>query len=373
MTQHSADAENPGPVDLAVVSHSCVRVTNQSVYEEIARNRTVALLVPDRWRDEYAPDGFKPVFAPGLAQTARSLRIALPGRPQRHFYVANPIATLKHLAPSHLLIEQEPYSLSALEWGVSAARLGVPFSLRVAENMERTLPPPVKAWTRYLLKRAQWVMGCGEGTRELMARWGAGSRSVVVPLSVPAWSEPNAPLEGHAIFTVGYAGRLTKPKGVYDLVQAMEMMQHPARVIFIGDGAERTPLAATPGVTVQPERQDEKIREAYRQLDVLVVPSRTTPTWKEQFGRVIVEALWSGVPVVGSDSGEIPNLIETTGGGRIFPEGDVARLADILDELARDPAQRATLAQAGQRAAMERYSPRAVAQTIETLLFPTQG
>ena len=63
----------------------------------------------------------------------------------------------------------------------------------------------------------------------------------------------------------------------------------------------------------------------YAQLDVLVLPSHTTPTWKEQFGRVIVEALWCGVPVVGSDSGEIPWLIELTGGGLVFPEGDPTR------------------------------------------------
>ncbi len=58
---------------------------------------------------------------------------------------------------------------------------------------------------------------------------------------------------------------------------------------------------------------------------MLALPSRTTPTWKEQFGRVIVEALWCGVPVVGSDSGEIPWLIELTGGGLTFPEGEPAQ------------------------------------------------
>jgi glycosyltransferase involved in cell wall biosynthesis len=146
-------------------------------------------------------------------------------------------------------------------------------------------------------------------------------------------------------------------------------MNHSARLIFIGNGPEREQLAARPGVTVQTEWRHDEMYRAYAQLDVLVVPSKTTPTWKEQFGRVIIEALWSGVPVVGSDSGEIPHLIQRTGGGEIFPEGDVVRLASILDELAVDSGKRDALARAGQQAAIDRFSVSAVAGAIEALIF----
>lgn len=44
----------------------------------------------------------------------------------------------------------------------------------------------------------------------------------------------------------------------------------------------------------------------YQQLDVLVLPSRTLAHWKEQFGRVLTEAMACAVAVIGSDSGEIP-------------------------------------------------------------------
>ena len=106
----------------------------------------------------------------------------------------------------------------------------------------------------------------------------------------------------------------------------------------------------------------------YSQLDVLVLPSHTTPTWKEQFGRVIVEALWCGVPVVGSDSGEIPWLIELTGGGLVFPEGDREALAAQLRRLREEPALREQLASAG-RATVERmFSLPAAADALERLL-----
>ena len=73
--------------------------------------------------------------------------------------------------------------------------------------------------------------------------------------------------------------------------------------------------------------------EAARYLasfDVLVLPSETQPNWKEQFGRVVIEAMACGTPVVGSDSGAIPRLIESTGGGLIFHEGVPQHLADQL-------------------------------------------
>src|SRR4029077_20714900 len=92
---------------------------------------------------------------------------------------------------------------------------------------------------------------------------------------------------------------------------------------------------------------------AYARMDVLVLPSRTTPTWAEQFGRVLVEALWCGVPVIGSDSGAIPVVVNTTGGGLLSPEGAVAALANALFELRADPAVREALAGKG-RESVER-------------------
>jgi glycosyltransferase involved in cell wall biosynthesis len=108
---------------------------------------------------------------------------------------------------------------------------------------------------------------------------------------------------------------------------------------------------------------------AYAQLDVLVLPSRTTARWKEQFGRVIVEALWCGVPVVGSDSGEIPWLIGLTGGGLVFAEGDRDALRKHLEALRASPALRARLASAG-RAAVERlFTVAAATDPLERMLL----
>jgi glycosyltransferase involved in cell wall biosynthesis len=112
-----------------------------------------------------------------------------------------------------------------------------------------------------------------------------------------------------------------------------------------------------------------QMASAYAQLDVLVLPSRTTPTWKEQFGRVIIEALGCGVPVVGSDSGEIPWLIGLTGGGLVFPEGDRGKLAERLSALRDDPPLRERLAASGKESVERLFTVSAATDPLERLLL----
>ena len=88
-----------------------------------------------------------------------------------------------------------------------------------------------------------------------------------------------------------------------------------------------------------------QLATALQALAVLVLPSHTQPRWKEQFGRVLTEAMACGVPVIGSSSGAIPEVIGDA--GLVFPEGDAAALAAALERLRIDPALHAALAAAG--------------------------
>ena len=98
-------------------------------------------------------------------------------------------------------------------------------------------------------------------------------------------------------------------------------------------------------------------------LDVLVLPSLSRPNWKEQFGRILVEAMACGVPVIGADSGEIPQVIGD--GGVVFAQGDVLALSEWLARLRQNPALRRKLGGRGRERVLERYTQaRIVAQTV---------
>jgi glycosyltransferase involved in cell wall biosynthesis len=138
-------------------------------------------------------------------------------------------------------------------------------------------------------------------------------------------------------FVVGHCGRLVEEKGVLDLVSAMLHTTYPKKwtLLFVGDG----PLKET----IQQRFQEhncleqlfitgqipmEQTAEAYQVMDLFVLPSKTTPLWKEQFGLVLAQAMMVNVPVIGSNSGAIPEVI---GDERfIFPEGNISSLSQLI-------------------------------------------
>jgi glycosyltransferase involved in cell wall biosynthesis len=97
-------------------------------------------------------------------------------------------------------------------------------------------------------------------------------------------------------------------------------------------------------------------------MDLLCAPSQTTASWREQFGRMLVEAFACGVPVLASDSGEIPYVVD--GSGILLPETDVSAWSSAIAALLEDPPRRERLSDVG-RARAERYAwPRIAAEHL---------
>src|SRR5262249_12889153 len=142
----------------------------------------------------------------------------------------------------------------------------------------------------------------------------------------------------------GFAGRIETEKGLQDVVSALAHLPDSVVLVAVGSGDHQDMLrktAADLGVLSRLHlvpRVDDGEMGAYLYLfDILVVPSHTTSTWKEQFGRVIPEAMACGALVVGSSSGAIPEVIGDA--GWIYPEGRPERLAQtILSLLSQDEA-----------------------------------
>jgi glycosyltransferase involved in cell wall biosynthesis len=372
---------SPGPLAASatarpralVVSHPCIVPVNQSVFNVVAESGwSVDLVVPARWKHDYAEGEVPPGRLPDLKARFIPAPVALPGQPQRHLY--RPGVTSRVLAepsPCVAFLEEESFSVPAFQWGVACRRRGIPFGVQADENLDRPLPLPAQVLRTWTLRNAAFVAARSPKAKEMVERWGARGRVEVIPHAVPLWETlPRSKSSG--VFTIGFAGRFVEEKGLRDLVSAAHRLTGPTRLLLTGNGPMREELSgiARNGLEVEivSDISHDNMATAYARMDVLVLPSRTTPTWAEQFGRVLVEALWCGVPVIGSDSGEIPWVINTTRGGLLFPEGDIDALARALAELRAKPAVREELASRGRESVERLFAVSAVGAQLDRVM-----
>jgi glycosyltransferase involved in cell wall biosynthesis len=167
-------------------------------------------------------------------------------------------------------------------------------------------------------------------------------------------------LEG--TFVVGFVGRFSPEKGVDTLIRALALLPRDCVLVLVGHGPERSKLEALAqahGVLETRVRwvswvDSENIAEYMNAFDALVLPSKTRRNIKEQFGRVLVEAMSCETCVVASDAGEIPNVVGDA--GLIFQEGDERELADRLRRLMDSPGLSETLRRRGRQRVVERFT-----------------
>jgi glycosyltransferase involved in cell wall biosynthesis len=149
------------------------------------------------------------------------------------------------------------------------------------------------------------------------------------------------------------------------LLDAFTRLSISASLIIAGDGSEQSQIPQRAAVHAMPAVNYEDMPALLKSLDVLVLPSVTIlPLHREQFGRVLIEAMAAGVPVIGSSSGAIPEVIGDA--GLVVPERDPAALAQAMERILSDGALRDRLVERGRQAAANRFSWTTIAeQTLE--------
>lgn len=177
-------------------------------------------------------------------------------------------------------------------------------------------------------------------------------------------------------FVVGFVGRFVPEKGIMTLIHALAKLRgKPWKLLLLGRGELKEQLMQ---VVAENNIQDKvilvesvphaEVANYINLMNLLVLPSETTYKfktmtsvgWKEQFGHVLIEAMAAQVPVIGSDSGEIPYVIGDA--GLVFPEGNVDELARCLASLIDDQELTQNLANSGYMRAMSKYTNKAVAK-----------
>jgi glycosyltransferase involved in cell wall biosynthesis len=149
---------------------------------------------------------------------------------------------------------------------------------------------------------------------------------------------------------VGYLGRFVPEKGIRLLLRVLDGLQAPWRALLVGAGPLEPVLRdwARPygdRVRICTDVRHDAVPRYLNAMDLLCAPSQTMPHWREQFGRMLTEAFACGLPVIGSDSGEIPHVLG--GAGRVVGEKDEAEWVRAVAELLESPARRVGLAARG--------------------------
>lgn len=348
-----------------MVSKACLVGPYQKKLEELARlpGMDLTVVVPPYWRDAGGVIELERQHTDGYELVVE--RLALNGNYHLHFYPGLG-KQVRRTQPDVVHIDEEPYNTATAHALWLARRAGARSLFFSWQNIERRYPAPFRQMEQWVLRNVDGgIAGSTESAAVWRAKGYAGPLAVIPQFGVDPeiyvpQSVPRAPG-----FTVGYVGRLVEEKGVDLLLAALAGLEGDWQTSIAGTGPAAPDLEAlarelgiSERVRFEGQIPPSQMPAHYRRLDVLVLPSRTRPNWKEQFGRVLVEAMACGVSVAGSDSGEIPHVIGDA--GLVFPEDKVDALRQCLLQL-QQPEQRAEFAQRGRQRVLDRYTQAQVA------------
>jgi glycosyltransferase involved in cell wall biosynthesis len=266
---------------------------------------------------------------------------------------------------------QEPYIVV----GGQIARWtppGVKLVYASFQNISKNYPPPFASIERYSMRRASGWIAFGKTVEENLA-----SRPLyaelphrVIPLGVDldrfkpdpsarnrihaelGWTAPGPPV-------VGYLGRFVEEKGLDLLMRTLDGLDQPWRALFVGSGPMESGLRAWADGSGGSARivtgvVHDAVPDYVNAMDLLVAPSQTRPNWREQLGRMLLEAFACGVPVIASDSGEIPQVVGDA--GVIVGETDAPGWANAISRMLASPELHAEYAAKGRARAETQFA-----------------
>lgn len=302
---------------LRVAHHAVVAAWRERERQLRSRDAQVELFSALRWNEggrdvDLALDG--DTFVHGVRTVGT--------HPNAFTYDPLPLWRALGAGPEIIDLHEEPFALATAEILALRAlrRSSAPYVLYSAQNIDKRYPIPFRWFERWALRHAAAAYVCNSAAGAILERKGLRGPAVLIPLGVDtARFRPDGRIEPSADPVVGYVGRLEPHKGVSTLLRAAASRPQ-WRVHLVGDGPERSALGSLARelgiedrVTFLGFADGNELATFYRELDVLAVPSIPTASWLEQFCRVAVEAMASGVPVVASRTGAIPDIVGEAG------------------------------------------------------------
>jgi L-malate glycosyltransferase len=344
-------------------------------------NLTVAGVTPKTWVDEGMVHNFE--LPSENCIRIFTIRSYLTGNGSLYFL--SPVSLFKifkMFKPDIIHVDEEPWSLCMLQVlfarGIICQQAKLIFD--TSENIPKPIPFPFSIIQQWTFQSACYATAINSEAKIVLKQKGFHGPIKVVGHGVdPKFFFPDTNKQKYRRmlelssddYCIGYVGILTRRKGVQILLNAFARLRIPnSKLILVGSGPLeneikqriRTDPRLKGRVILVGSVPHVRIPDYLRCLDVLVLPSLTTPNWKEQFGRVLIEAMACGVPVIGSNSGGIPEVINDA--GLIFSEGNDEELTNLLIRVFTDRELRNELIHKGLQRVSEKYTWEKIAQEL---------
>ena len=252
-------------------------------------------------------------------------------------------------------IWEEPYIVCGEQLSRWAKQ--VPHVFFTFQNIPKHYPPPFRWFEEWSMSRATGWIAAGKTVEEALVKKKCYSSKThqTIPLGVDmgvfqrstsarentlrrlGWDDnDSSPI-------LGYIGRFVPEKGLDLIMSVLPEILGKWRMMFVGGGAYEGKLRAFATKFPQQIRvitgiSHHEVPSVMSAMDIMLAPSQTTPAWREQLGRMLLEAFACKVAVIASDSGEIPNVVGDV--GRVISESDEIQWINAIQELLDSPQQR---------------------------------
>ncbi len=352
-------------IRVLTIGHSCVVAENRAVSREVARDPQldVTVAAPIAFRSGLGLIELQPE-PPESNLELRALAARFTNWPQIFAYDRRGLAALIENGAFDVVDGwEEPYTYAGYQIARAIEKSNATFCFRTNQNIEKRYPYPFSYFERSVRERAQgWITG-GNLVFETMTKRGyPKERGQIIAFAVDLDAfRPFTPDRKQAVARdlgllppiVAYVGRLTHEKGIDLIMGAMELVgsSTPWSLLVLGAGPMEANLRNWAAARDWSNRVQIRLvphRDVPAYLgaaDLLLAPSQTGQRWREQFGRMTIEAFACGVPVLGSDSGEIPYVIGDA--GKVLPENDARIWAEAIREAIGSAELRAEMARRG--------------------------
>lgn len=378
---------------ILVVSHTYIVPLNREklrLLSYLEPNLEVTIVVPQSWQpggvqnrqvktEFYQENNFRVIPVPNWSQNNQGL-----------LTFGWPIITLlQSFKPDIIQVEQGVKSLAYAQLITlnQFLKLGAKNVLFTWWNIPYHLKFPLAWLESYNLHHTDGLIGGNQDAVNILRSHGYQQQAMVMPqLGVDEtlfYAQDQSTLRqslglNKEDFVIGYIGRFVREKGLLTLLESLARITDQAwKLLLVGRGEFKTVLqqaANQQGISdrliwVENVAHDQVVNYV-NIMQVLVLPSETSYSqtsltakgWKEQFGHVLIEAMACKIPVIGSDSGEIPNVIGEA--GLIFPEGQSDELTICLKKIIEQANWREVLAQKGYERVVKEYTNQALAQKL---------